>query len=246
MIDVTALSAFGAGLLSFASPCILPIVPFYLSYLAGVEIAQIKTSGQIDRRTTLRAVITTCFFSCGVIVVFVGLGASTSTLGLLLRDYFDVLRWIAALIIITMGLQFLGLIHLDLLFRQAKLSNKSSQHLSAFGAFGVGLTFAFGWTPCVGPILTLILFIAAGQESSAYGTYLLLIYGIGMTAPFVLAAMFVGPFMIWLNRFKHHLGTVEKVTGLFLIIFGLLIGSNSISIIAELMLDLFPEFRAFG
>ncbi len=246
MIDVTALTAFGAGILSFVSPCILPMVPFYLSYLAGVEVAQIKEGNQIGRTTTLRAVITTCFFSLGIIVVFVTLGASASSLGLLLREYFDVLRWLAALVIITMGLQFLGLIRLDVLFRQAKLGDRSSQHLSALGAFGVGLTFAFGWTPCVGPILTLILFIAAGQESSAYGTYLLFVYGVGMTAPFVLAAMFIGPFMTWMNRFKHHLGTVEKVTGVFLIVFGVLIASNSMNIIAAMMLDLFPSFRSFG
>ena len=173
-----------------------------------------------------------------------GLGAAASAFGQMVRDYFDVLRWIAAAIIIAMGLHFLGIIRIGFLYRQFRADTGSSKPVGYIGAFVIGLAFAFGWTPCVGPVLASILFMAAGTESAGQGVWLLLAYGIGMTAPFVLAALFVGPFMSWMSRFRKHLGVIEKVMGLLLILFGVLIATNMVNVIAQWMLEVMPGFTS--
>ena len=246
MFDVTLLGALIAGLLSFLSPCILPIVPFYLSYLAGVSMNQISAEAEISRAVRIRAVLAACCFALGIITVFVGLGASATLFGGLVRDYFDVLRWIAAAIIIAMGLHFLGLVRIGLLYRQFRADAGSTSNVGLIGAYVIGLAFAFGWTPCVGPVLAAILFTAAGQETAGQGAVLLFTYGLGMTLPFVVAALFIGPFMAWMARFRRHLGHVEKLMGAFLILFGVLIATNSINIIAQWMLEHIPWFSAIG
>lgn len=246
MFDVTFLGAFVAGLLSFSSPCVLPMVPFYLSYLAGVGVNQISAEADLQRSVRIRAVASACFFALGIITVFVGLGASASVFGSMVREYFDVLRWLAAAIIIAMGLHFLGLIRIEFLYRQFRADAGSTTNVSLLGAFVIGLAFAFGWTPCVGPVLAAILFTAAGRETAGQGAALLFTYGLGMTLPFVVAALFVRPFMAWVARFRRHLGLVEKLMGVFLVIFGLLIATNSINFIAQWMLDHVPWFSTIG
>lgn len=240
MFDVTFLGAAFAGLLSFLSPCILPIVPFYLSYLAGVSMNQISADAQIDTAVRRRAVLSALCFSAGVITIFMGLGASATVFGELLRDYFDVLRWVAAAIIIAMGLHFLGVIRIGILYRQLRADPGDTSNLSYVGAFVIGLAFAFGWTPCVGPVLAAILFTAAGAETASTGAALLFVYGAGMTLPFVVAALFIGPFMRWMDRFRRHLPLIEKMMGLMLIGFGILIGTNTINYIAQWMLTFMP------
>jgi len=241
MMDITLIGAAFAGLLSFLSPCILPIVPFYLSYLAGVGMNQISAEGQIDRRTRTRAVLAACFFAAGVITIFMGLGAAATTFGQAVREYFDILRWIAAAIIIAMGLHFLGILRIGILYRQLRVDAGETSNVSLVGAFVIGLAFAFGWTPCVGPVLAAILFTAAGAETAGAGAMLLFVYGLGMTAPFVVAAFFIGPFMRWMARFRRHLGLIEKIMGVMLIVFGLLIATNSMNYIAQWMLSIAPD-----
>lgn len=246
MFDVTVFGALVAGLLSFLSPCILPIVPFYLSYLAGVGMNQITADAPVTGAVRRRALLASVLFSLGVITVFMGLGATATAFGQMVREYFDILRYVAAAIIIAMGLHFLGVIRIGLLYRQFRAEAGETSNVSLIGAFVIGLAFAFGWTPCVGPVLAAILFMAGGQESALQGAGLLFAYGVGMTAPFVLAAAFIGPFMRFMARFRRHLGTVEKAMGALLILFGILIATNSINYIAQWMLETFPVFGAIG
>lgn len=241
MLDVTFAGAGLAGVLSFLSPCILPIVPFYLSYLAGVSMAQITPDGALEAGVRRRAVLAAICFSLGVIAVFMALGASASLAGQLVRDWFHVLRWVAAAIILAMGLHFLGVIRIGILYRQLRAEAGDTSNLSLLGAFVIGLAFAFGWTPCVGPVLAAILFTAAGAETAGRGAALLFVYGVGMTAPFVLAAMFIGPFMRWMQGFRRHLPVIEKAMGGLLVVFAILIGTNTINYIANWMVQFWPQ-----
>ncbi len=245
MLDVTLTGAALAGLLSFLSPCILPIVPFYLSYMAGVGMNQISASADgtavITPAVRVRAVISASCFALGIITIFVALGASASAFGQLVAEYMDWLRMIAAALIVLMGLHFLGVIRIGVLYRQFRAEGGDTSNLSFLGAYVIGLAFAFGWTPCVGPVLAAILFTAATEAAgAARGATLLFVYGLGMTLPFVLAAIFIGPFMRWMAGFRRHLDKIEKVMGVLLIVFGVLIGTNSMNRIAEWMLNYIP------
>ncbi len=246
MFDVTYLGALIAGLLSFLSPCVLPMVPFYLSYLAGVGMNQIAADTDISPAVRVRAVLAACCFALGVITVFVGLGATATAFGSMVREYFDILRWFAAALIIAMGLHFLGVIRIGLLYRQFRADAGETSNVGLIGAYVIGLAFAFGWTPCVGPVLAAILFTAAGQDTAGQGASLLFTYGAGMTLPFIVAALFIGPFMAWISRFRRHLGFVEKLMGGLLVLFGVLIATNSINVIAQWMLEHIPWFSTIG
>ena len=246
MFDISLTGAFLAGLLSFLSPCILPMVPFYLSYLGGMSAAEVAQGGAVTRATRLRAISGATLFAAGVLTVFVGLGASASFFGQVLRDWFDVLRYVAAALIITMGLHFLGVIRIGLLNRSLRAEPGDTANLGLGGAYLIGLAFAFGWTPCVGPVLAAILFMAGSTGSAGQGMWLLFAYGIGMTLPFVLAAGFVGPFMTMMRRFRRHLGTVEKVMGGALVVFGVLIATNALLYVGQWMIDNFEVFRTIG
>ncbi|MGM0584181.1 MAG: cytochrome c biogenesis CcdA family protein [Pseudomonadota bacterium] len=241
-LDVTLLGALGAGLLSFLSPCILPIVPFYLCYMAGLSMAELDEGGAAVGQARWRLVLSSVMFALGIITVFVGLGAAASAFGQVLRDWFDVLRWIAAGIIGVLGLHFLGLLKIPFLYREARFD--AGTPAGVLGSFLVGLAFAFGWTPCVGPVLAAILFTAGAQETAGEGARLLLVYGLGMTAPFVVAAVFSGPFLRWMSRFRRHLGKMERVMGGALVVFAILIGTDAVSWIAQWMLDAGIGFNA--
>ncbi|MEM1428812.1 MAG: cytochrome c biogenesis protein CcdA [Pseudomonadota bacterium] len=246
MFEVTYFGALLAGLLSFLSPCILPIVPFYLSYLGGVGMSQVAAGVEVSAEVRLRSFLAASCFALGVITVFVGLGATATVFGALVRDYFDILRWVAAAIIIAMGLHFLGLVRIGVLYRQLRAEPGDAAPGGFLGAYVIGLAFAFGWTPCVGPVLATILFTAAGQETARQGAVLLFTYGLGMTLPFIAAALFIGPFMAWMARFRRHLGTMEKLMGAFLVLFGVLIATNTVNIIAQWMLVHVPWFSTIG
>lgn len=237
MFDVSFFGAGLAGLLSFASPCILPIVPFYLCYIAGLNMSQLNTADGLAPGVRRRAVLASIFFAAGVITIFVGLGASAYAFGQLLREWMDVIRYVAAAVIIAMGLHFLGVIRIGILYRQMRADAGGGGAESLFGAYVIGLAFAFGWTPCVGPVLAAILFTATGAETATRGMMLLLTYGLGMTLPFVVAAAFIGPFLRWAARFRRHLGTVEKVMGVLLIVFGIMIATNTINYLAGLLIQ---------
>ncbi len=245
MLDVTLMGALAAGLLSFLSPCILPIVPFYLSYMAGVGMNQISAgpdgTAVVTSAVRTRAVMSASFFALGVITIFVAMGAGASALGQLVSRYMDWLRMIAAALIVAMGLHFLGVFRIGFLYRQFRADAGDASNMSLLGAYVIGLAFAFGWTPCVGPVLAAILFTAATEGGGpGRGALLLFTYGVGMTLPFVMAALFIGPFMRWMAGFRRHLDKIEKVMGVLLILFGVLIGTNTMNVIANWMLTYMP------
>lgn len=238
--DIGYSAAAIAGLLSFLSPCILPIVPFYLCYLAGMSFEALSDEDDLSPQARRRIFLSTILFALGVATVFFGLGASATYFGQALREWFGVLKYAAAAIILIMGLHFLGVLRIGLLFRQARL-DPGEHGLGLAGAYLVGLAFAFGWTPCVGPVLASILFMAAGADSATEGGFLLLAYAAGMTLPFVIAGLFVGPFLRWAKGFRRHLGVIEKAMGALLIVFAVLIATDSINIIADWMLSIAPN-----
>lgn len=244
MFDVTFASAFLAGLISFISPCVLPIVPPYLAYLAGVsfsELSQSSESGTASKRIVISAIL----FVLGFTTVFVMLGASASFVGRSVSQYFDVLATIAGVVIIVMGLHFLGLLRINLLFREARIHVKTKP-AGVWSAYVIGLAFAFGWTPCVGPVLAAILFVAGAEDTALRGAMLLATYSMGIGIPFIIAALFARQFLGWANRFKQHLGKVEKVMGGMLVITGILFLTGAMPLIAFWFLETFPQFATYG
>lgn len=237
--DITYGGAALAGLISFVSPCVLPLVPPYLCFLAGVSLEELTETGAGMPGARRRIVLTALTFALGFATVFVILGASASVIGQALSRNFDLLRWIAGGVILVMGLHFLGFIRIPLLFRQARVEVER-QPATLIGAYLVGLAFGFGWTPCVGPVLAAILFVAAAQETVWEGGALLGVYAVGMGAPFVLAAAFAGPFMGLMRRFRRHMGLVEKTMGGALVLTGVLFVTNTIPDISAWMLDYVP------
>ena len=246
MFDVTLIGAFVAGLLSFASPCVLPIVPFYLSYLVGTGLCDLQSGDGNTSAVRRKVFISSLCFSFGMLVVFVGMGATATVFGAALRSWFDVLRWAAAAIIFVISMHFVGHFKIALLNRQFTLNFMTTNNTSYGMAFLLGLAFAFGWTPCVGPILATILFTAAASDIFGQGVCLLIAYGAGMTTPFIAASIFIGPFFKWAARFRSQLMHVEKAVGGLLIVFAVLIVTNSVGEIAGWMLRLAPDFWTYG
>ncbi|MCX2721121.1 cytochrome c biogenesis CcdA family protein [Roseibium salinum] len=244
MLDVSLGAAFLAGLLSFVSPCVLPIVPPYLCYLAGVSVDELK--GTAETTGSGRRIIAAAIaFVLGFTVVFVALGATASVIGQSIARYYDILSYVAGAIIIVMGLHFLGVFRIGLLFREARI-HVESKPAGLAGAFLMGLAFAFGWTPCVGPVLAAILFVAGSSDTTWYGAGLLAVYALGIGLPFILAAAFAGRFLQLSGRFRKHMGIVEKVMGGFLVLTGLLFITGQMSAIAFWLLESFPVFSQIG
>ncbi|MES0880549.1 cytochrome c biogenesis CcdA family protein [Roseibium sp. SCP14] len=244
MLDISLGAAFLAGLLSFVSPCVLPIVPPYLCYLAGVSVDELKGEAA-SKNTGRRVILAAIAFVFGFSVVFVALGATASVIGQSIARYYDILSYVAGTIIIVMGLHFLGVFRIGLLFREARIQVESKP-AGLVGAFIMGLAFAFGWTPCVGPVLAAILFVAGSSDTTWHGAGLLAVYALGIGLPFVLAAAFASRFLKLAGRFRKHLGTVEKVMGGLLVLTGLLFVTGQMSAIAFWLLETFPIFTQIG
>jgi len=244
LFDIGFGAAFLAGLLSFVSPCVLPIVPPYLAYLAGVSFSDLQ-SAEVERERARRIILSAVAFVAGFSTVFVALGATASIVGQTIAQYFGVLSVIAGVIIIIMGLHFLGLFRIGFLYREARVDVRNKP-AGFVGAYVMGLAFAFGWTPCVGPVLAAILFIAGAEDTALRGAGLLAVYSFGIGLPFVIAAVFASRFISWANRFKRHMATVEKAMGALLVITGLLFVTGQMSRIAQWLLDTFPAFSTIG
>ena len=245
-MDVSYGGSFLAGLLSFLSPCVLPLVPPYLCFLAGTTFQALEHQGDdTDRAALARVRWTALAFVLGFSTVFVSMGATASAVGQLIAEYHPVLAKIAGVIIILLGLQFLGVFRIGFLQRDARFDGPKKP-MGVVGAYVVGLAFAFGWTPCVGPVLAAILMVAATGDGPWSGAGLLAVYSAGIGLPFLGAAFAVGPFLGFMKRFRRHLGVVEKVMGLLLIATGILFVTGSVPEIANWMLDTFPSLGKVG
>lgn len=225
--DVTYAGAFIAGLLSFLSPCVLPLIPSYITYITGLSFSDLQAEhpSHVVRRKT-------CFhslsFILGFTVVFVLLGASATMVGTLLQEHTTAIRKIGGLLIFLFGIHVTGLLPLNLLLGEKRFS---VQHKPAgyAGSFMVGLVFAAGWTPCIGPILASILMVAASEERVVQGIVLLLLYSLGLGIPFLLSSLALHQFLSLFNRFKRFIRLFEIITGVFLMLIGILIFSNWLS-----------------
>ena len=236
--------AFLAGLLSFVSPCVLPIVPPYLAWLAGLSFEELR-SDSIEAATKRRIVVAALAFVLGFTTVFVALGATASVIGRTIAQYFDILSIIAGAIIIVMGLHFLGVFRIALLFREARVQ-VARKPAGAVGAYVMGLAFAFGWTPCVGPVLAAILFVAGSEGTAMRGAALLAIYSLGIGLPFLLAAVFASRFLGWAARFRQHMHKVEMAMGGLLVVTGVLFITGQMSVFSYWLLETFPVFQTIG
>ncbi len=316
IFDITIWGALVAGLLSFLSPCVLPLVPAYLGFLGGTTIDQLTDDSGVESRgdrlvkyalitiislmilswllpfvyglfvqqghssqvagigeimrwlalalTILiillalvslkgakrRVLLASFFFVLGLTAVFVSLGAAASFIGSFIAVYKNELGMAAGALIIVFGLHFLGILRIPLLYRSARM-DVQLESASFAGAFLMGMAFAFGWTPCVGPVLAPILTLAGSSESVTQGVGLLFIYSMGLGIPFVMAAIMVTPFMGFMSKFRKHLTTVEKVMGLLMIITGILfitgsLGYFGINSIGVWILDMFPSLATLG
>ncbi len=245
--QISILSALLAGALSFLSPCVLPLVPPYLCYMAGISVDEFLKPGDVAQaRNSRRAVmLASLFFTLGFSTVFVALGASASTIGMVLRQNLDILSIVGGTIILIMGLNFLGFIQIPFLSREMRFQS-GGKPATLSGAYVMGLAFAFGWTPCIGPILGAILGVAAAQETVGQGAGLLAIYSLGLAVPFWLAAAFSNVFMAFLARFRRHLGLVEKALGAILVLTGLAFIFGFVSDVAIWFQQTFPILSTIG
>src|SRR5207344_1911432 len=243
MHDVSLPAAMIAGLVSFLSPCVLPLVPPYLIYLTGATIEHVANDEtvQASKRAVMSAAL---MFVLGFSTIFVALGASASLVGGLIRAWSAELSIVAGIVIIVMGLHFLGLTRIGLLMREGRLT--MPKPVGLWGAYIMGLAFAFGWTPCIGPILAAILSIAAAEATVARGAGLLAVYSAGLGIPFLIAAFMVEQFSAVFARMKGHLANVERAMGVLMIITGIGFLTGAVSNVSIWLLETFPSLQSFG
>jgi len=244
--DVSYAGAFVAGVVSFLSPCVLPIVPPYLCFLGGVTFDQLSQGEEMpEKGIGKRVALSSIAFVLGFSTVFVALGATASWAGAFVGEYFETLSRIAGVVIIALGLHFLGVFRIKALFREFRI-HVAERPAGMIGAYVIGLAFAFGWTPCVGPVLATILFMAGSESSVFQGASLLAAYAFGIGLPFIAAALAIGPFLMFMNRFRRHLGMMEKIMGAMLVITGILFVTGGFSEIGYWILELFPSLGQVG
>ncbi|HVX98421.1 MAG TPA: cytochrome c biogenesis protein CcdA [Pseudorhodoplanes sp.] len=243
MTDVSILAALVAGLVSFLSPCVLPLVPPYLVYLAGTSLERLA-GGEAEPLVKRDAVVAAALFVLGFSTVFVSLGASASAIGGLIRAYSGILGVLAGIAIIVMGLHFLGLTRIALLMREKRA--RVAKPVGLWGAYAMGLAFAFGWTPCIGPILAAILAVAASEATVSKGAGLLAVYSLGLGIPFVLAAVAIEPFAAFLSGFRKHLHRVEQAMGVLLVFTGIAFLTGTVTQVSFWLLETFPALSRIG
>ena len=243
MAEISYFYVVLAGLLSFLSPCVLPIVPGYLCFLAGTSLDKIASGEDASKERNV------FYFALGFVfgfsTVFILLGASATLLSGLIYEYLDILRVVGGIIIIIFGIHFMQIIQLPFLNRDTRYQIESYRP-GIVGSYVIGLSFAFGWTPCIGPILGSVLSIAASSETVTYGIVLLMLYSAGLGIPFLLAAYAINSFMRFLSKVRNYIRAIEIFTGVLLVIFGILILTNRIQELAFFFIKYFPFLAQFG
>ena len=229
--------AFGAGLISFLSPCVLPLIPGYISYISGSSLNELLEKKKID----LTPII---LFTVGFSIVFIVFGAASTYLGQVLLQNSYELRIAAGLLIIILSLHIIGIINLKFLNYEKRI--QTSTNTNFYSPILIGMAFAFGWTPCIGPILGSILVLAATEESINKGIFLLISYSLGLAIPFILSGYLMQKFLIFSKNFKKNISLVSKVGGIILLITGILILTNQLQALGYYLLNIFPFLQNFG
>jgi len=242
--SVSLFGALVAGLISFISPCVLPIVPGYLSFISGVNMAELK-DGERPAGLARRVGITSLFFVLGFSTVFVALGAAATMVGYYLQQYKRELGMIGGVVIIILGLHTAGILPIKWLLYEKRAEVKT-RPLGLIGAYVVGLAFAFGWTPCIGPILGAILLYASQQATVSEGVLLLMAYSAGLGIPFVLSGLAINGFFAAFGRIRRHMKAVEYVSGALLVGVGLLLVTDRLAVLAQYFSKLFPSLTRIG
>jgi cytochrome c-type biogenesis protein len=249
--NVTLLAAFGAGLLSFISPCVLPLVPGYLSYISGVSLDEMRGTGAVAGAGGVavmaapgvrrRVVISSIAFILGFTIVFTAVGASASSIGQFVLQRLPFFGRIAGIVVILFGLHTMGVLRIEWLYQEKRLQSARAPG-GPFGAMLVGMAFAFGWTPCLGPILSGILFLAGAQDTVSEGVRLLAIYSLGLGVPFLLTALAINRFFAAMARIRRYYHAIEVVSGGLLVVIGFLIFTNRFTIIAQWLTPYLPTY----
>jgi len=247
MENVTLLAAFIAGVLSFISPCVLPLIPGYLSFVSGVTLDEFRgkapagASGTPARPVRARVVAMACAFVLGFSLVFISLGAGASAIGQFLMERLTLLGKIAGIVIIIFGLHTMGVLRIGWLYTEKRVQTRAKP-ASLAGAVLVGIAFAFGWTPCIGPILAGILAIAGSQDTIGQGVRLLSAYSLGLGVPFLMTALMMDRFFIAFARIRRYYHAIEVTSGALLVVIGVLIFTNRFAIIAAFLSPYLPTF----
>jgi len=229
--------AFGAGLISFLSPCVLPLIPGYISYVSGSSLNELIEKKNIN-------LIPIILFTVGFSIVFIIFGAASTFLGQLLLQNSSELRIVAGFIIIIFSLHIIGVINLKFLNYEKRIQTNNNKNI--FSPIVIGAAFGFGWTPCIGPILGSILALAATEESINKGILLLLFYSLGLALPFILSGYLIQKFLIFSKNFKKNINLVSKIGGLILLLTGILILTNQLQALGYYILEIFPFLQSFG
>lgn len=239
--EVTLLGAFAAGLLSFLSPCVLPLIPSYITYITGLSFGDLQSEhpSHLVRRKTL---LHSSAFILGFTVVFVLLGASATFVGGVLQSNASLIRKAGGILIILFGIHVTGLVPFKLLMGEKRL-NIRHKPAGYAGSFMVGLVFAAGWTPCIGPILAAILTLAATEDNVYHGIILLLAYSLGLGIPFLVSSLAMHQFLQFFNRFKKYIRLFEIITGMFLVLVGMLLYFNWLTRLSGYLTILFTGFK---
>ena len=229
--------AFGAGLISFLSPCVLPLIPGYISFISGASLNELLENKKIN-------IFPLILFTLGFSFVFIMFGAAASYLGQVLLQNSQTLRVIAGLIIIVFSLQLIGVVNIDFLNFEKKVYTKKNNNI--WFSFIVGMAFGFGWTPCIGPILGSILALASTEETIFKAIILLSFYSLGLAIPFILSGYWMQRFLMFSKNFRKNINLISKTGGIILLVTGILILTNQLQVLGYYILNFFPFLQKFG